>query len=255
MAKTQRFTSNPRDTVGESDLDLAKRLNVVAVTTTYTVQDEDDFIICSGASFTVSLPPALDNDERVLYFKHNDSTLGRIYTTDGYGAETIDEATTRKICTQNEVLQIVARRGVWHIIGRKVPSYITTYTPTTKEGSTDRSGKFTTREAQWQRLGQVMKIRFNLARDGTASGGGGGNFFIGYPSGVTPDQANDTPIAASGTFFLNGPSRPRSIQSAADGLWPIDDYNTTAYVYNDANFPASSFFGGIAFIKITDWEG
>lgn len=54
-----------------------------------TVQDYDDMIVCTGTTYTVTLPDAAGNDGRTLYIKRNSS--GTI-VIDGDGADTIDGA-------------------------------------------------------------------------------------------------------------------------------------------------------------------
>ncbi len=131
-----------------------QKKTVRAATTTDSVAATDDVLIASGASFTFTLPAASGLTGKILTFKHNDATLGRVYTIDGNASETIDGVVTKKICTQGETLQIICDGSNWFVLDRRIQSEWTTYTPTWTGFGTVSSNT-----AEWRRVGDSIHIR------------------------------------------------------------------------------------------------
>ena len=228
----------------------APNLAVSSKTTTYTATSSDDFLILSGASFTVTLPAAASNTGKVLAFKHNDSTLGRVYTIDGNSSETIDGAATRKISTQHEVLRIISDGTNWQILERKIPSVETTYTPTFTGFGTASSIAFT-----WRRVGDRIQIRGRWT-SGTSTGT---EARVTVPSGITTDSAKIVNIQLVGTMGYS-PAFDRTTYVMSE---PSIDYVTFSAqgsgVFNKVTGSSLCSSGEIlalfAEVPITDWEG
>lgn len=87
-------------------------------TAAYTAIPTDHFIPCnaSGASFTLTLPPAATLSGHILHIKKTDSDFTKVVTIDGNASETIDGATTTTLNTQYEAIRIISDGSNWHII-------------------------------------------------------------------------------------------------------------------------------------------
>lgn len=138
---------------------LGKRL-VTSQSATYAVLATDEVVICSGASFTATLPAASGLTGKVLEFHHNDSTAGRVYTIDGSGSETINGSLTKKICLENEVLRIICDGSNWKILERRIPSEWTSFTPT---GTWSANSTYT---GMWRREGDSIRVRCRVTTSG-----------------------------------------------------------------------------------------
>ncbi len=79
-----------------------------------TVQDYDDSIVCTGTTYTVTLPAAAGNDGRILYIKRNSS--GDI-TIDGNASETIDGALTKVLSTTLGSATLICDGANWFTYG------------------------------------------------------------------------------------------------------------------------------------------
>lgn len=69
----------------------------------------------SGGGFTITLPIAANNKNRVITIKKI-SADGNTLTIDGFSAETIDGATTQAITTQYDSLTVWCDGDEWFII-------------------------------------------------------------------------------------------------------------------------------------------
>lgn len=183
------LTADSAEATGLKWASAGTTLAISTKTTTTTVLSSDDVLICSGASFTLTLPAASGLSGKVLRFKHDDSTLGRIYTIDGDGTETIDGATTKKISTQGEVLSIICDGSNWHILERKVPSVWTSYSPTILS-----FGTISNNSAYWRRVGESLQVR--------------GTFTSGTQTGVLATISIPTNLAIGTASINNTTSNP-----------------------------------------------
>ena len=155
-------------------------LTVVTKTTTYTLLSTDDLVLsdASGGAFTLTLPAAASNSGKVYYIKKIDAGLTDAVTVDGNASETIDGATTTTLNTENEQLTIVSDGTNWEILEHRIPSIVTSYTPT---GSWTTNTTYT---GNWYRDGVFMIARIRVATSGapdTAS------LTVDIPSGPTID--------------------------------------------------------------------
>ena len=111
-----------------------RNLNVVSKTTTYTATILDDLILCSGSSFTITLPSAASAANKVLTIKKTDTSFTNLITIDGSGSETIDGNLTRKLYSKNESIVIVSDGSNWQILQRTIPMETNSFTPTVSAG-------------------------------------------------------------------------------------------------------------------------
>lgn len=91
-------------------------LNVKSKSSAYTATTTDVVLLCdaSGGAFTITLPAAADNTNRVYIIKKIDSSVNAV-TVDGNASETIDGGTTAVITTQYESIIIFCDGSNWHI--------------------------------------------------------------------------------------------------------------------------------------------
>ena len=82
-----------------------------AVTTTYTITDNDFFLPCNG-TFTITLPTAVGRSGYAFIIKNIGTGL---ITVDGNGSETIDDQTSI-ILSQYDSAQVVSDGTEWWII-------------------------------------------------------------------------------------------------------------------------------------------
>ena len=155
------------------------KMSVVSKTTTYTATSDDDVIFCSssGAAFTVTLPAASGIGGKVLTLKKIDSSFNAV-TIDGNGAETIDGSATTTLSTQHETLMLICDGSNWQVIERTYPM---------SEQAATLSGTWNTNVSYtgfWSRLGDKMKIRFQIVLSGAPNSAGCG---ITIPNSLTID--------------------------------------------------------------------
>lgn len=90
---------------------------VTTITTSYSVSLNDSIILANATSgaITVTLPLALESEQKRLTIKKTDSS-GNAVTIDGNGTETIDGALTKSLATQYKAYELVAQGGSWWIV-------------------------------------------------------------------------------------------------------------------------------------------
>lgn len=104
--------------------------SALSISAAYTVTDTDGvglILATTGASgFTVTLPTASANTNRVLTIKKVDSGAG-VVTADGEGTETIDGETTLIIPRQYSSATLFCNGVGWNIIGRQDLNVVARY--------------------------------------------------------------------------------------------------------------------------------
>jgi hypothetical protein len=158
-------------------------------TTTYTATGTDRVIPCSasGGAWTLTLPAAASHAGRMYTFIKTDSTFNAV-TLDGNASETIDGATTKKLCTQYDTRTIVSDGSNWFTVARNYPKQATAYTLTIGATTSAPSEGSPTKSAYWARVGDnLCRIHYQFrAATGTGSTGTG-NYLFPFPSGITAD--------------------------------------------------------------------
>jgi hypothetical protein len=93
---------------------VAKRLNPVAVSATYTLTDETDVVIAdtTAAAFTITLPKAALHKGRLVFVKRINGGAN-VLTVDGNGSETIDGAANVTLTLQWEAKRLTSDGSNW----------------------------------------------------------------------------------------------------------------------------------------------
>lgn len=156
---------------------LSAEKNLRTVSSAATLGTSDAFVKgdASSAAFTITLPAAATVPGKEFIIKKADPTVNLV-TIDANGSETIDGATTKKLATQNESIKIVSNGTSWDILERRIPSEITTYTPT-YNGTLGTSVIYGT----WKRVGDSMEVTITIVFSGSPTWPA--QFFFGIPSG------------------------------------------------------------------------
>lgn len=184
-------------------------LSVVSKTTTYTVQDTEDVILCdtSGGAWTLTLYAASGNSGKRVVVKKTTNDFNYL-TIDGNASETIDGATTRKLITQYDEMTLVCDGSNWHILDRRYPKIWTSYTVAIT-GSSSNPTKATTPTSdvgQWMRSGDdEVYLRYTYFHSSaTGAAAGSGNYSFSYPTGITTNATkvgSGTPVIGVGYVF------------------------------------------------------
>jgi hypothetical protein len=82
----------------------------------------------TSADYTVTLPPAQGNEDRLIGFRVPASaTASRLYTLDGYGSETIDGATTRVLWAEESAVLRCDGSNWFKVAGKSRPMFCQMY--------------------------------------------------------------------------------------------------------------------------------
>jgi hypothetical protein len=160
---------------------ITETLNTTSKTANYTATASDDVILCSasGGAFTITLPAAASSTGLHLVVKKTDSGFNAV-TIDGNASETIDGATTKKLSTQYESIEIVCDGSNWHIVRRHIPNLRQTFTPT---GGWNTNVTYT---GSWWREGNHLCVEGHIACTGAPNAV---DASINIPNSLTIDTA------------------------------------------------------------------
>lgn len=120
----------------------------------YTMLTTDDgvYVDASGAARTITLFAVSGQSGKRITIKKIDSSTNAV-TIDANSSETIDGATTTKLCTQYETVTLFCDGDEWHVENRTYPQVWTSYTPTITGFGTAGSVSFF-----YRRSGDSMEI-------------------------------------------------------------------------------------------------
>jgi hypothetical protein len=247
--------------------------NVTTKTGAYTATSSDDLILCdaSGGAFTVTLPAASTNSGLILTIKKTDNSLANKVTIDGNGSETIDGATTRKLCTQYESYRIISDGSNWVVLDHIIPNTVTTYTMTIGAvTSAPTKGTVVRDVAKWSRRGRHMLITYNYEQS-VAGSAGTGTYLFPLPSGPTVDDTalsgattNLPPIVGTGwqSTTANITSEVRftevGVYTSLTSLVMFAQVGTTGTFTGSSSAELSNATVAYSFraeVPIADWEG
>jgi hypothetical protein len=91
--------------------------HVTVTTTAYTLFEKDYVLVdddTAGGAVTITLPPAIENTDRLVYIKKL-GTTGNVII-DGNASEEIDGTTTKTMTTQYDSRTILCDGSGWHIL-------------------------------------------------------------------------------------------------------------------------------------------
>jgi len=161
-------------------------------TTTYAILTTDSAVLtdATSGSFTVTLPTAVGVAGKTYTIKRTDQTLANAVTIATTSSQTIDGATTRKLCTQYEQFTIVSDGSNWQVLSHTYPQIETSYTP-----STNGLGTPSAVEVVWMRIGNVLRVRGNITAGTTTAA----EARVNFPSGLTATAFSN--IRMGGTCF------------------------------------------------------
>lgn len=176
-------------------------ISVVTKTANYTATATDDLILCNTNAFTVTLPAA--SSVKLLRIQKIGSDTNQI-TIARAGSDTIQGATSIKLCTQYDQVELISDgSATWYITAHNYPESPTAYTPTFTGFGTVSSTTVT-----WQRMGGSVYITGKTVL-GTVSGS---NATFTLPTGMTSSSAVNSPQVLCG-YSLKG--------NAAAAVWGI----------------------------------
>ena len=105
-------TTSPASTL---DIQGSLSQKTTTITSATTLDNTHNIILCNTGSYTVTLPAASSNTNRVYTIKNID-TDGDNITIDGNASETIDGSTTYVLSTYNQTITIACDGTNWFII-------------------------------------------------------------------------------------------------------------------------------------------
>jgi len=165
---------------------LTRKPVMESFTTTGTVLSTTELALADASSGALTLNLAITNVGAVAIVKNflrimkTDSTLNKV-TIDPNGSDTVHGASTIKLCTPGEYVDLYcSSAGVWIIMNHSYHRKITAYTPT---GGWNTNVTFT---GTWERRGRCANLRLHIALSGAPNAA---NCTVNLPTGMTIDTA------------------------------------------------------------------
>ncbi len=155
----------------------------------------------SSASFTLTLPAAASNTNRVITFIHAGTSLTQLYTIDPNGAETIDGTATFILYTAGERLTVISDGTNWIKVNHYARTEWVDAGAMTITGSGGNPTKPTTPDLDkvyWRREGNQMFLRYALQISSAAgSAAGTGGYLFALPTNLAFDTTVVSPVGSS----------------------------------------------------------
>ncbi len=165
--------------------------NVESISSTDSTDANNQIVLLSGASFTLTLHTAVGNTGQILDIIHSGTSLTQVYTLDTTSGQTIGGVASGAyaLYTNGELLKIVSDGSNWVIIGRKtdtdwVDAGAITITATTTNPT---KGTGTTRDQSWwRRQGRDVLLKYQYQHT-VAGAAGSGDYLFALPANITAD--------------------------------------------------------------------
>lgn len=253
--------------------------NITSQSTTYSAVISD-YIIASGASFTITLPTAVGQSGKSIVIEHAGTSLTQVYTLNTTSSQTIGGVASGSyaLYTVGEKLTVTSDNSNWRAQHTATTDWVdagATIVTGTTANPTKATG-ITTDKMYWRRNGKNADIRMQYVQSNTTSAASGtGDYLWQIPTNLTIDTTNmvvfttviggnaqasytNTMGIASGRFATsqpwNGPVivfdstnvRYYSLASTATGMISA----TTSFNFLSVNFTLVSSFS----VPISGWQ-
>lgn len=232
------------DVAGLSD-ELGEFETVRSVIATDSPTVDDDVLICSGASFTITLFASLNNSGKRLTIMHNGTSITQVYTIDGNLSETVGGAATTAIHTNGETVVLICDGSNWHILDRRIPSvWASTPTPSATPSNSTRNNYF------WRRVGDAVEVQLGLTATGAASADWltmAADKWI--PNGASIDSAK------LGVYLAGAETDRASVGTYIAQDAGTDRFNATVHIDTSGNITPSSASGGSFPFTVASGDG
>jgi len=265
---------------------VARNTQTTIRTSAYTVTTSDDVIRVSGASaaFNVTLPTAASVQGRRYKIIRTDSTIANAITIATTSSQTINGATTRRLHSQYEMMEVESDGANWLITNRFIPSvtavHSSTFTSLVTGTTTNPTfGTTPVNRVLTQRLG--ASCRFNYECRYTSAGtAGSGDYLFALPAGHTFDSSfvtYYTTVEGTGNWSIGGASvlgnAAGDYQGITEFIGVVIPYDSTrfrvAFIFTDGTTPSGGFASSSAYAPVgtsgsysfsfiapmTNWEG
>lgn len=224
----------------------------------------------AGSSWTLLLPAAASHTGRIYSIKRTDQTFANTVTVDGNSSETIDGATTFKLCSQNELLRIQSDGTNWIVLDHSYPKSWTSFTPALTATSVNPTIGSTglVQSGFWRRVGDSVEVKFAIRAGSSGFAAGTGTYTFALPdSNWTIDTAKAAtlglPVYGHGIYFDDSASKvwitTVEYQSTTkvemrygEGAAAVSSFVTATA---PASMAGSDYWSGNYTVPITNWEG
>jgi hypothetical protein len=172
---------------------------VVSKSANYTAV-ANDYILASGASFTITLPTAIGGSGQSIAIEHTGTSLTQVYTLNTTSAQTIGGIASGSyaLYTNGETLVLVSDGANWQIQTHKTETGFISAGATNITGTTTNPTKATTKITDtmfYLRHGNAAKIFMTYNHSSaTGAAAGSGDYLFGLPANMTMDTS------VTGTF-------------------------------------------------------
>ena len=199
--------------------------NITSQSTTYSAVI-NDYVICSGASFTVTLPTAVGKSGQQIVIQHNGTSLTQVYTLNTTSSQTIDGIASGSyaLYTNKEKVVLTSDGSNWSVTDHFTTTPWSSAEAITITGTTTNPTKGnspTTDKIRWTRKGANALILMEYKNStATGSAAGSGDYKFGLPANLTADTtsislyttvlgttvAQPTSILGTGTVSISTPN-------------------------------------------------
>jgi hypothetical protein len=227
--------------------------NTASKTTTYSSTNADQFIPCNATSgaFQVNLYTAVGNEGKVVRIKKTDSSFNAV-TIEGNSTETIDDSLNTTLNTQYETLTLLSDGANWHILDRRIPATLVSYTPTITG-----CGTVTVNQMTWHRIGPMICLSGRIT-SGTVTSG---DITVTLPTGLSADYSGSAVVGGGmGADYASGGQAMIAPVILGSALTVVqfgtsNSQSVFTALHGDQVLGTGGAWSFTAFLKIANWKG
>lgn len=278
-AGTNVTITNGNGTISIAAASGTSSFNVTPQTTTYNATI-NDYIICSSASFTITLPTAVGQSGKAIVIEHNGTNLTQVYTLNTTSAQTIGGIASGSyaLYTTGETLTLVSDGANWQIQDHKtetgwIDAGATTITGTSSNPTKPTGGNVVRDKVYWRRFGTQCQIRMEYRQTAsTGAADGSGSYVFLLPVTIDTNFVTTSNVANTG-----GTTATAAVTGVGYGMWTntsargglmalaFDSTHITLYDTQNGNMIQNGSSGGLAtdsivaisinvFVPVLNWQ-
>ena len=252
--------------------------SLTSATSAYTALLTDKTIVCSGATFNLTLPTAVGNNGKEYTIVHGGTSLSQTYALVTTGGQTVGGISSGgyRLYTNGETSKIVSNNTNWIILDHFAETPWINSGAVTIGATGTAPTKATTRTKDalfWKRSGNIAYFSLQYkqgATTGAAAGSGG--YLFSVPSNMTIDTTitgTNTGTAISNIDQSYGPAtvggntimRPSVIMvysTTQFTIWSLNFTSNSYQITGSANFQttdsANMYYGAEFSLPISGWR-
>lgn len=247
-----RYNQYPKSGVNDYEFGYGSFGEVQSYTTTATIDIYTGYALCSGGTFTVTLPTAVNNYGKMIAIKKTDLASVGVITVEGNASETVEDLAFFVLRGQNESITLVSDGSNWKMLSHKGGNVSTMLTASSATKTPAATGQYQQLSSNSVTLSANTTYILSASAGFSDSGGAAIYTYMGVGIyGANGADSSSTPTLLSSTANLS----VNSVNAADGGLSSVLSSNSGSYVssvYNTGNIVVTTGNANVTVYVVTN---